>query len=456
MNLIIIGTGYVGLVSGACFAETGNHVECIDIDRDKIENLNAGIIPIYEPGLESLVNKNVQANRLNFATELPQEIPENSILLIAVGTPPTENGEADLSYVFNAAKSIGSRIKNYVVIVDKSTVPVGTGDKVEAIIQSELSKREVDCDFDVVSNPEFLKEGDAIKDFLYPDRVIIGSDSIRAKDIISQLFAPYSMKKTKILFMGRRDAEMSKYAANAMLATKISFMNEIAVICERMGVDVEKVRKGIGSDSRIGYSFIFPGCGYGGSCFPKDVKAIINTAKHSGVDPVVLNAVEQRNSSQKNILFEKLTSLFGTDLTGKTFSVWGLSFKPGTDDMREAPSVKFVNSVVKCGGSVNVYDPVCQESCNGEFEKELFNSGKIKYCENEFDALENSEALILITEWIQFRQPDFQKIKNLLKNPIIIDGRNQYKPDYLQDLGIDYYGIGRSNRSQTDQLLVKS
>lgn len=454
MNLIIIGTGYVGLVSGACFAETGNQVNCIDIDKNKIDKLNAGIIPIYEPGLEELIKNNVIADRLKFSTHIPTKIPLNSILIIAVGTPPDKNGEADLSYVYNAAREIGDRLNNYALIVNKSTIPVGTGEKVEELIQKQLQERNIDCNFDVVSNPEFLKEGDAIKDFLYPDRVIIGTDSTKARDIMKQLFAPYSMKKTKILFMGRRDAEMTKYAANGMLATKISFMNEIALICEETGVDVEKVRKGIGSDSRIGYSFIYPGCGYGGSCFPKDVKAIVNTAKQTGINPILLNAVEKRNSLQKNILFEKVISVFGNNLKGKIFAVWGLAFKPGTDDMREAPSVQFIYSIIENGGNVNVFDPVCMETIKQEFPEDWFIDGRITYFDNEFDALNHSEALILITEWKQFRQPNFRRIKDNLNNPIIIDGRNQYQPNYLKELGIEYYGIGISNININNKRII--
>lgn len=444
MNIYIVGTGYVGLVTGACLADMGNVVTCIDNNIDKIRKLKEdNEIPIYEPGLEEIVKNNIQANRLKFSTEIPNEIPENAIIFIAVGTPSDEEGNADLKFVYQVAEEIGEKINNYCVIVDKSTVPVGTGDKVEKIIQNQINSRNLNIEFDVVSNPEFLKEGDAIKDFNYPDRIIIGSNSEKANEIVKQLYAPFSMRKSKIIKMSRRDAEMTKYAANAMLATKISFMNEISQICELTGVDVENVRQGIGSDSRIGYSFIYPGCGYGGSCFPKDVKAIVQTAKNNDFDPLVLNSVEERNREQKNILFKKIIKKFGQNLSNKVFSIWGLSFKPGTDDMREAPSTFLIKSIIGNGGVVKAFDPIAMESAKNEYNKsELL---KITFCNSEYDALNNSDALILVTEWGQFRQPNLEMIKEKLNNPVIFDGRNQYNPDYLKKNGIEYYGIGRTN-----------
>ena len=445
MKIYIVGTGYVGLVTGACLANMGNEVTCIDNDENKINNLvDHGILPIYEPGLEELVKSNIDANRLKFTNSIPGEIDENSIIFIAVGTPSDEDGKADLKYVHQVAKEIGEKIINYCVVVDKSTVPVGTGDAVEEIIKNSISSRNENIEFDVVSNPEFLKEGDALKDFTYPDRIIIGSNSQRAKELLSQLYSPFSKKKSKILFMSRKDAEMTKYAANAMLATKISFMNEISQICELSGVDVENVRQGIGSDKRIGYSFIYPGCGYGGSCFPKDVKAIVQTAKDLNFDPIVLNSVEKRNALQKNVLFEKLVDKFGKDLKGKILAVWGLAFKPGTDDMREAPSIVLIKSIIENGGNVNVFDPIAMETAKYEFTEEEL--AKINFCQTEYEAIINAEAMILVTDWGQFRQPDFNKIVNSLNNPIILDGRNQYDPQYLSDFGIEYYGIGRTNQ----------
>jgi len=444
LNIYIVGTGYVGLVTGACLADMGNVVTCIDNNIDKIRKLKEdNEIPIYEPGLEEIVKNNIQSNRLKFSTEIPNEIPENAIIFIAVGTPSDEEGNADLKFVYQVAEEIGEKINNYCVIVDKSTVPVGTGDKVEKIIQNQINSRNLNIEFDVVSNPEFLKEGDAIKDFNYSDRIIIGSNSEKANEIVKQLYAPFSMRKSKIINMSRRDAEMTKYAANAMLATKISFMNEISQICELTGVDVENVRQGIGSDSRIGYSFIYPGCGYGGSCFPKDVKAIVQTAKNNNFDPLVLNSVEERNREQKNILFKKVQKKFGQNLSNKVFSIWGLSFKPGTDDMREAPSTYLIRSIIENGGVVKAFDPIAMDSAKKEFkDDELL---KISFCNSEYDALNNSDALILVTEWGQFRQPNFDMIKEKLKNPVIFDGRNQYNPDYLKKIGIEYYGIGRTN-----------
>ena len=443
MKIYIIGTGYVGLVTGACLADMGNIVTCIDINKDIINSLNNCEIPIYEPGLEEMVKNNIFAKRLKFKTQIPENITENAIIFIAVGTPSDNHGNADLTFVYQVAEEIGNKINYSCIIVNKSTVPVGTGDEVEMIIQKQITLRNLNIEFDVVSNPEFLKEGDAINDFNYPDRIIIGSNSDKPNKLLKQLYEPFSMKKSKIINMPRRDAEMTKYAANAMLATKISFMNEISQICEFTDVDVENVRKGIGSDSRIGYSFIYPGCGYGGSCFPKDVRAIIQTAKNYNFDPIVLSSVEMRNKAQKNILYKKIKQKFGQNLTNRFFSIWGLSFKPGTDDMREAPSKYLIKSIIKSGGKVRIYDPIAMDSAKKEFTEYELKS--IFFCSSEYDVLNNSDALVLVTEWGQFRQPNFEKIIEKLKNPIIFDGRNQYNPQYLKNIGIEYYGIGRTN-----------
>jgi UDPglucose 6-dehydrogenase len=443
MNILVIGTGYVGLVTGACLAEMGNHVTCIDNDKIKIKELKNIKLPIYEPGLEEIVKTNIHSKRLEFAVKIPPYISENTIIFIAVGTPSDNEGNADMSYVYQVAKDIGKNIDNYCVVVNKSTVPVGTGEKVEALIREEIKKRNLKFNFDVVSNPEFLKEGDAIKDFNFPDRIIVGSESKKANQLLDHLYAPFSKKKSKIIFMSRRDSEMTKYAANSMLATKISFMNEISQICELTGVDIENVRKGIGSDSRIGYSFIYPGCGFGGSCFPKDLRALIQTAKNNSFNPVLLDSVQNRNIKQKKILFTKITSIFGQNLTGKTFSVWGLSFKPGTDDVREATSIIIIKSIIEKGGFINAYDPFATSNAKKEFNANQLK--KIKFFNNEYEALINSNALVLVTEWAQFRQPNFEMIIDHLKEPIIIDGRNQYDPTYLKSVGIDYFGIGRSN-----------
>lgn len=445
MKIYIVGTGYVGLVTGACLAEMGNNVTCIDVDKEKIDNLiNHGKIPIYEPGLEDLVKTNIDAKRLKFNLTIPDDIEENSIIFIAVGTPSDEQGNADLKFVNQVAIEIGQKINNYCVVVDKSTVPVGTGDKVEKIIQNELNKRGIPINFDVVSNPEFLKEGDALKDFNHPDRIILGTKSERAIILMKQLYSPFSMRKSKILLMSRKDAEMVKYASNAMLATKISFMNEISQICELSGVDVKNVRNGIGSDKRIGFSFIYPGCGYGGSCFPKDVRELVQSSMYQGFNPIVLNAIEKRNHKQKNILFEKISKEFSQNLDGKLFAIWGLSFKPGTDDMREAPSVFLIKSLIASGGIVKVFDPIAMKVAKNEFTE--YEKKQIIFCNSEYETLVDADAMVLITEWNQFRQPDFFRIKESLKNPIIYDGRNQYDPDYLSEIGIKYYGIGRTNQ----------
>ncbi len=443
MNLTIIGTGYVGLVTGACFAEMGTTVTCVDVDELKIQNLENGILPIYEPGLENLVLKNFKDKSLKFSTSLGRATKATNLYFIAVGTPPGEDGSADLKYVLQVASQIGRTITEYSVIVDKSTVPVGTADKVRQTIQTELSNRGLDIEFDVVSNPEFLKEGAAVNDFLKPDRIIIGSDSKKATKIMRRLYAPFSRNRDKIILMNVRDAEMTKYAANSMLATKISFMNEIANICERLGVDVENVRKGIGSDNRIGYSFIYPGCGYGGSCFPKDVKALIKTSRKNGFEPELLNAVEERNMAQKQVLPLKIKDRFGSDLSGKTFCIWGLSFKPGTDDMREAASIIIIDELLKAGATLNAYDPVAMEQAKKEMPDEWFKNGKLTFFDNQYMAIDNADALILVTEWKSFRQPDFNTMSERMKTKIIFDGRNQYDLEEMKEYGFEYHGIGR-------------
>ena len=443
MKLTIIGTGYVGLVTGACFAEMGNTVTCVDIDKNKIEGLKKGILPIYEPGLESVVANNYKNGRLSFCTSLTDPIAESDIYFIAVGTPPGEDGSADLQYVLAVARDIGRHIKGYTIIVDKSTVPVGTADKVRDAIRVELDKRGSDVPFDVVSNPEFLKEGAAVEDFMRPDRVVIGTDSEKVHKVMRDLYLPFMRAHERLLFMGVRDAEMTKYAGNAMLATKISFMNEVANLCERMGVDVENVRQGIGSDSRIGYSFIYPGAGYGGSCFPKDVKALIRMAKDHGYEPKVMNAVEARNEAQKHVLFEKIGRRFGADLKGMTFGLWGLAFKPGTDDMREASSVVLLSELIGAGATIKAYDPVAMPAAKREFPRAWFDSGQLKLADEQYGAVDGADAMILITEWKPFRHPDFGRIRKIMKQPIIFDGRNQYDPVFLREAGFEYSGIGR-------------
>ena len=443
MNLTIIGTGYVGLVSGACFAEMGNQVSCVDIDQGKIDGLKNGILPIYEPGLEALVQRNHAEERLHFTTKLSETAEISNIFFIAVGTPPGEDGSADLQYVLAVAREIGSSITDYAVVVDKSTVPVGTADLVRAAIQEELDKRNVIIDFDVVSNPEFLKEGAAIDDFMKPDRVVIGTDSDRAKDLLRQLYAPFNRNHERTIFMGVRDAEMTKYAANSMLATKISFINEISNLCELMNVDVENVRRGIGSDGRIGFSFIYPGCGYGGSCFPKDVQALIHMAEGVDFEPEVLLSVEKRNRQQKHWFARQLNKRFSTDLSGLTFGVWGLAFKPGTDDMREAPAKTLLVDLISAGAKALVYDPIAMETAQKELPAEWFESGSVKLVSNQYEALQEVDALLLVTEWKPFRNPDLAAMGRSMKQKIIFDGRNQYEPDYIRNEGFEYFGVGR-------------
>jgi len=443
MNVSIFGAGYVGIVTGACLAEMGNTVICIDKDAAKIEGLKQGQVPIHEPGLEALVASNLRDGRLRFTMSFDEAVASSNIYFIAVGTPPNEDGSADLHHVLDVARDLGRRITSHCTVVDKSTVPVGTADTVRNTIRTELDHRGVQIDFDVVSNPEFLKEGDAVSDFMRPDRVIIGTDNEDATELMRRLYAPYTRSHERILVMGVRDAEMTKYAANSMLATRISFMNEIANLCERLGVDVENVRKGIGSDRRIGYSFIYPGCGYGGSCFPKDVRALVHTAREHGVDPMILNSVEARNEAQKQRLFERITARFGHDLGGFAFGLWGLAFKPGTDDMREAPSLVLLQQLISAGARVKAYDPVALEVARRTLPVEWFKSGRLTLTEHQYDALDGVAALALVTEWKPFRYPDFGVVKKRMKQPVIFDGRNLYDPAELRGLGFEYFGIGR-------------
>lgn len=439
MKLTVIGTGYVGLVTGTCFAEMGNDVICVDNDKSKIELLNQGGIPIWEPGLEELVKSNKKEGRLSFTTDIATAVKTSDVCFIAVGTPPDEDGSADLQYVLAVATDIATHMDSHKVIVDKSTVPIGTADRVRKTIQAVLDKRGVDLTFDVVSNPEFLKEGDAISDSMKPDRVVVGTDNARCAEIMYELYQPFARSREKVIFMSIRSAEMTKYAANCMLATKISFMNDIARLCELVGADVGEVRHGIGSDSRIGYQFIYPGIGYGGSCFPKDVKALIKIADKEGMIARVLTAVEDVNEDQKKVLAEKVIKRFGKDLTNLTFAVWGLSFKPKTDDMREAPAQIIIKMLTEAGAKVVAYDPAAMNEA-----KRLFaDNPSVSFAEGNYEALKDADALLLITEWNQFRNPDFAAIKERLKNPIIFDGRNQYQPDDLKEMGFEYYSIGR-------------
>lgn len=439
-KIVVVGTGYVGLVTGTCFAEMGNKVVCVDIDTEKIENLRKGIIPIFEPGLEQLVLNNYQSKNLDFTTNLKDVINDASIVFIAVGTPMGDDGSADLQYVIAVAKQIGELMQTPLIIVDKSTVPVGTADKVKNTIKKELQKRNLDLDFEVVSNPEFLKEGDAVSDFMKPDRVVIGADSLKAINAMRTLYTSFIQNDSQFISMDLRSAEMTKYAANAMLATKISFMNEIANICELVGADVNKVKNGIGSDKRIGYSFINPGCGYGGSCFPKDVKALSKIAKENNYNPQLINAVEEVNNNQKLVIANKVISRFGEDLKGKTFAIWGLAFKPGTDDMREAPAIYIINELTKRGATINAYDPKAIDEAKLHYLK---NNTNVTYFESKYDVLKNADALLLLTEWKEFRSPDFDHIKNELNNAIIFDGRNQYGTFKLAENGFEYFQIGK-------------
>jgi UDPglucose 6-dehydrogenase len=440
MNIVVIGSGYVGLVSGTCFAEMGNKVTCVDIDADKIQKLKDGSIPIFEPGLESMLLKNIKNQNLFFTTDISEVIEKAEIVFIAVGTPMGDDGSADLQYVLAVAKSIGETMQHRLVVVDKSTVPIGTADKVKATIQQELDKRNTTIAFDVVSNPEFLKEGAAIADFMKPDRVVIGSESSYATEKMKQLYHPFCMSHDRFITMDVRSAEMTKYAANAMLATKISFMNEIANICEHVGADANQVRVGIGSDQRIGYSFIYPGAGYGGSCFPKDVKALQKIAQEYGYTADLITSVEAVNNAQKLVIAQKIVKRFGDDLTGKTFGIWGLAFKPGTDDMREAPAIYVIKELINRGAKVNAYDPKAVGEAKAHYLKNVKN---VSYVESKYEVLKNADALVLLTEWKEFRSPDFEEIKSQLHTPVIFDGRNQYNAFNLAEKGFEYYQIGK-------------
>ena len=439
MRITIVGSGYVGLVTGACFAEMGNIVSCIDKDTSKVENLRNGIIPIYEPGLTQMIEEGCKKGVLTFSNNLKNSINQSDIVFIAVGTPQDEDGSADLSHVINVAKEIGQVMNHSLIIVDKSTVPVGTAEKVRETIKKELQIRDIDITFDVVSNPEFLKEGTAIKDFMQPDRVIIGSDNDNSIKTLKALYRPFTINRERFIQMDIRSAEMTKYAANAFLATKISFMNEISNICERVGADVNMVRLGIGSDNRIGYKFIYPGCGYGGSCFPKDIKALEKTAKENNYNPKILEAVENVNTEQKKVIFNKIIDRFSEDLNGKYFSIWGLSFKPGTDDMREAPSIIIINELINRGARIKAYDPKAIEEAKIQFSS---HKDRIIFCKDKYEALDSTDALILLTEWKEFRSPDFNRISELLNNKIIFDGRNQYDKRMLDQYDYEYYQIG--------------
>jgi len=438
MNIAIVGTGYVGLVSGTCFADTGATVNCVDVDAQKIERLNNGEIPIYEPGLEELVKKNVAAGRLRFTTDLTSVLDDVEIVFSAVGTPPDEDGSADLKYVLQVARTIGQHLNHYVVVVTKSTVPVGTARKVRAAIEEELHKRGVDVPFDVASNPEFLKEGNAIKDFMSPDRVVVGTESERAKKVLTRLYKPFLINNFRVIFMDIPSAEMTKYAANSMLATRISFMNDIANLCERVGADVNMVRAGIGSDTRIGRKFLYAGCGYGGSCFPKDVKALIKTADQNGYSMEVLKAVERVNEEQKSVLFRKLQKAFdGQSLKGLTVAMWGLSFKPETDDMRESTALVIIGKLLEAGCRVRVFDPVAMDECRRRI------GDRVVYCRDKYDAVLDADALLLLTEWKEFRLPTWGVVAKAMKRPLVIDGRNIFDHEELEECGFEYHCIGR-------------
>lgn len=436
MKIVVVGTGYVGLVTGTCLAEVGIDVVCVDVDTKKIENLKNGILPIYEPGLDKLVHKNFEKGRLRFSTNLPESIKDAEVAFIAVGTPPGEDGSADLQYVLTVARQIGENMNDYGVIITKSTVPVGTAGKVKKAIQDALDKRGVNIDYDVASNPEFLKEGAAVNDFMKPDRIVVGVETEKARNILEKLYHPFTLNGHPVIFMDIPSAEMTKYAANAMLATKISFMNDVANLCEIMGADVNLVRKGIGSDPRIGNKFIYPGIGYGGSCFPKDVKALVRTARENGYEMRILQSVEDVNEDQKYLLFNKVMKRFDGQLAGKKFALWGLSFKPNTDDMREAPSLVIIENLLKEGASVSAYDPVAME------EAQHILGDKITYAKDEYDALREADALLIVTEWPEFRIPDFTEIKARLKNHLIFDGRNIFDRSEIDKLNIEYHCVG--------------
>lgn len=437
MKITIIGTGYVGLVSGTCFAETGVHVQCVDNNKDKIDMLNRGEIPIYEPGLTPMVKRNVDAGRLKFTTDLKEAIRDSEAVFIAVGTPPDENGSADLKYVLQVASDIGKLMDHYLLVITKSTVPIGTAEKVRSKIADELSKRKEETDFDVASNPEFLKEGDAVNDCMRPDRIVVGTDSEKAFNLIEKLYKPFILNGHPVLYMDIPSAELTKYAANAMLATKISFINDMANLCEKVGADINMVRRGIGSDSRIGHKFIYAGLGYGGSCFPKDVKAIIRTSDEYGYELKVMKAVDEVNELQKETVFHKVYKYFGENLKGKKIGIWGLSFKPNTDDMREAPALTLIEKFTAHGATVTAFDPVAMD----EARRRL--GDKISYSDDSYGALVDADAMVLVTEWNEFRNPNWTVIDKIMKNKVVFDGRNIYEKEVLREAGFEYYGIGR-------------
>ncbi|ATG92220.1 UDP-glucose dehydrogenase family protein [Methylomonas koyamae] len=439
MKITVFGSGYVGLVTGACLAEVGNQVLCMDVDQRKVDQLKQGIIPIYEPGLDEMVKDNVAAGRLRFTTDVKEAVDFGLFQFIAVGTPPDEDGSADLKYVLAVAQSIAEHMTDYKIVVDKSTVPVGTADKVKQTVADMLAQRGQNLEFDVVSNPEFLKEGSALDDFMKPDRIIIGTDNPRTAELLKALYAPFNRSRERVITMDIRSAELTKYAANAMLATKISFMNELANLAERLGADIEQVRHGIGSDSRIGYSFIYPGCGYGGSCFPKDVKALERTARDNGYHAELLSAVENVNDRQKHRLFEKISAHYPAGVKGKTFALWGLAFKPNTDDMREAPSRVLLEALTEAGAVVRAYDPEALQ----EAQRIYGDKAGLVYCTKQTETLNNADALVIVTEWKQFRSPDFDDLSRLLKDKVIFDGRNMYEPRLVRQFGLQYYAIGR-------------
>ena len=440
MKVTVVGAGYVGLVTGACLAEMGNHVVCLDVDPRKIDMLQRGQVPIHEPGLDAVIARNAAAGRLQFTTDVAAAVGHGTLQFIGVGTPPDEDGAADMQYVLAAAESIGRHMTDYKVVVDKSTVPVGTADKVRARIAAVLAERGLDLPYAVVSNPEFLKEGAAVEDFMRPDRIIVGCDDERASLLMRAVYAPFMRNRDKLVLMDVRSAEFTKYAANAMLATRISFMNELALLAERVGADIEWVRKGIGTDPRIGSQFLYAGAGYGGSCFPKDVKALIRTGRENGLQLGVLQAVEDANERQKQVLVERVLARFGDDLHGRTFALWGLAFKPNTDDMREAPSRVIIEQLSARGASLQAYDPVAMP----EARRVLAGTPRLQFVDHQSAALEGADALLIITEWKEFRTPDFEQIKAMLKQPLILDGRNLYEPDLMRAFGIDYVGVGRS------------
>lgn len=438
MNIAVVGTGYVGLVSGTCFSEMGVNVTCIDINEQKINNLKKGIVPIYEPGLDELIQKNVADGRLHFSISLESCIDDTDVVFIAVGTPPGEDGSADLQYVLNVARTFGRNIKKYTLLVTKSTVPIGTSVKIKNAVLQELNSRKEDIQFDVASNPEFLKEGSAIKDFMSPDRVVVGVDSEQAKEIMERLYRPFQLNNYRVIIMDIMSAEMTKYAANAMLATRISFMNEMAMLCELTGANIDKVRAGIASDTRIGSKFLYPGCGYGGSCFPKDVKALVMTGEEYGFNMRVIQAVEGVNNEQKKIVFKKLSKAFDGNLKGKTIAIWGLAFKPETDDMREAPSIVTIKLLIEAGANIRVFDPIAMDEANTHYLGDT-----VYYSTSIYDAVKGADAIALITEWKQFRLPNWQRVKENMLGSVLVDGRNIYTPNEMEDLGFNYYSIGK-------------